>query len=180
QQQVLRYPVLKFDNDRPDLWDRLFEHFPSLKALSNLPIARIFEIMFWVAVLALIAILVVRYRHWLAAFLPRGSARSSAQPRPSTLFGLDLARGSLPDDISASALHLWRSHQHRAALALLYRASLSRLLEAGLEIEDGHTEGECLTLLQAHKHPLVGQSSILYFARLTQAWQRLAYGHLLP
>src|SRR5690606_31518638 len=88
---------------------------------------------------------------------------------------------SLPADVSASALALWQNQEKRAALALLYRASLSRLLEAGLEIEQGHTEQECLQVAQrfAQTQPRAA-TAIAYFAQLTSAWQRLAYGHLPP
>jgi hypothetical protein len=66
--------------------------------------------------------------------------------------GLDIRPQSLPDDVVQTALTLWRQQQQRAALALLYRATLSHLATQHLlQITPGATEADCLTLAkQAH------------------------------
>jgi hypothetical protein len=58
------------------------------------------------------------------------------------------------------------------ALSLLYRASLVRLMDEGLEFRKGDTEGDCLRQVKVsapRRHD--------YFAHLVNAWQLLAYGH---
>jgi hypothetical protein len=157
-------------------WTWLEKLFDYLSGLRNL--AKLMEFLLWLSVIALLIFLVLKYRYWLASYLP---ISLEEKPRPVTLFGMDVTRESLPQDVGASALALWQAGNARAALALLYRASLSRLLEAGLDIEDGNTEEECLELAKAFtlRQPRA-RGAIGYFSRLTRAWQQLAYGHQLP
>jgi hypothetical protein len=154
-------------------------------------IANLLEIILWSAVLLLIALVIYRYRHWLAAQFVRVAPGNVTHSKPQTLFGMDVTQESLPDDISSNALHLLQQGNSRAALALLYRASLFQLIHKGVDIHDGHTEGECVQLMRELLPPLVAnnklvankeklQEQIHYFAELTQCWQQLAYGHQLP
>jgi len=96
---------------------------------------------------------------------------------PDVMFGLDVRPESLPDDIPAQVMSFWRDHRHRDALGLLYRASLSRLIEQyALGFKSSHTEAECAALVKA-----CGIDSLsYYFAGLTRAWCHLAYGHEIP
>lgn len=188
QQQVLRYPTFndsdektkkkkKEDADEDGFWEWFFSLFKSKENLATFASGT--ELIFWALIICLIFFVVFRYRHWLAAYLPQSIPQQSTRAKPVTLFGMDITRESLPDDVSASALALWRAHKVREALALLYRASLSRLVEAGMDIEDGHTEDECLTIAQqyAQQHPRAA-TAMNYFAQLTRVWQQLAYGHI--
>ena len=94
---------------------------------------------------------------------------------------MDVTRESLPEDISTNALKLLQAGDMRAALALLYRASLFHLVHSGVEIHDGHTERECAELMREHfAKNSAAQTRVAYFVALTREWQRLAYGHLLP
>lgn len=184
QKQVIRYPEF-FDSDLEepkngsDFWKSFFDLFKSAEQFAR--VASGLEMLLWAGVICLIFLVVFRYRHWLAAYLPSGLNTPVYRAKPVTLFGMDLARESLPDDISATALALWQQGEQRSALALLYRASLSRLLDGGLDIDDGHTEEECLQAAEqlAVTRPEARQA-VNYFARLTRLWQRLAYGHIAP
>ncbi len=142
------------------------------------------EILLWGAVFLLIALLVYRYRHWLAAQYVRISPPKTPRVIPQTLFGMEVTRESLPEDISQSALQLLQQGNSRAALALLYRASLFQLIHRGVDIQEAHTEGECVQLMRDlyQQQPLGQQTSqqLDYFAKLTRHWQQLAYGHQLP
>ncbi len=101
----------------------------------------------------------------------------SALEPPSTLFGLELRPESIPKDVEGVARALLQEGRFRAALALLYRASLSRLVGGyGLELSAGATEGECLRLAARVLPP----ASSTYFRDLTRAWQAAAYAHLPP
>ena len=92
-----------------------------------------------------------------------------------------MTRESLPDDVGQAALTLWQQGEQRASLALLYRASLARLLERGVPLKEGNTEQECLYLAQRLERELrLSPATLGYFAGLTAAWRQLAYGHLPP
>ncbi|MBA4242851.1 MAG: DUF4129 domain-containing protein [Pseudomonas sp.] len=140
-------------------------------------VAQVFEVLLWAALAALLAFVLWRYREWLQTFgeyLGLPSRRKLAAPEQ--LFGLELAPESLPEDVASEAERLW-AEQPRAALGLLYRALLSRLLhEHRLPLKQSHTEGEVLHLVEA----LQQQELEAYSRQLTGHWQALAYGHRLP
>jgi hypothetical protein len=190
---------LTFVEQEENTWlmDFLAEHFGDLfegvKELNLFKfIATFLEIILWGTALLLIALLLYRYRHWLAAqFVRVAPGKTTAHSKPQILFGLEVTEESLPDDIGANALRLLHQHNNRAALALLYRASLFRLIQNGLEIHHGHTEGECVQLFrealttQSSKNTSAAQHAtelkqLEYFAQLTSCWQQLAYGHQAP
>lgn len=141
-------------------------------------IALFFEALLWAALIALVALLLWRYGDWLSAFagslgLPR---RRIKAPPPSQLFGLEVAPESLPEDVAGEVERLW-NEQPRAALGLLYRALLSRLLhDFRLPLKSAHTEAEVLNLVSGLEHDELNGFS----QRLTGHWQNLAYGHRLP
>jgi hypothetical protein len=82
----------------------------------------------------------------------------------------------LPENIAASVRRLIDTGEHRAALTLLYRASLAELARQGVAIPAGATENDCLALAaQTLPAPRVG-----LMARLTQEWSRVAYAHRQP
>ena len=82
----------------------------------------------------------------------------------------------MPDDIASEVERLW-GEQPRAALGLLYRALLSRLLhDYRLPLKSAYTEAEVLRLVQTLEQDPLSQFSQI----LTLHWQNLAYGHRLP
>ena len=91
---------------------------------------------------------------------------------PTHVRDLDIRPESLPDDIGAAARELWDKGDHRAALALLYRGSLSRLAHAhGVPIRHSTTEGESVELAARH----LRSGSIDYISKLVRVWQRAVY-----
>jgi len=102
----------------------------------------------------------------------RGRARG-ARERPDFLFGLDVRPESLPDDVAGAAEALVRQGAVREALSLLYRASLVRFIEEGVEFLRSDTEGDCLRRAERAARP----TRRAYFERLVSAWRLLAYGH---
>lgn len=159
----------KNDRQRAQSW--LTDIFESL---GNM-IAFIFEAGLWVLLLVAIYLL-VKYRHRFNL----GFGKKRHEPvheLPEMLFGLDLREESLPDDVAAQALQLFQAHNYRAALALLYRASLAYLVRHyELSLEQSATEGDCLELV-TKKLPIENESEVHYFIELTRAWQLTAYGH---
>lgn len=122
-----------------------------------------------------LGIYLLKNRHtWLGT---RDRDAKPAEP-PATLFGMDLQPDSLPDDIAAEARRLWQAGQGRAALGLLYRGSLSRLVnEYQLALHDSMTEGD---ILQAARAEPLAKPLVEYLSHLTRAWQSVAYAHRPP
>jgi hypothetical protein len=92
--------------------------------------------------------------------LPRVPRLSAA---PSHVRDLDIRPESLPDDVGAAALALWQRGEQRAALALLYRGLLSRLVHV-------------------HAVPIRASSerSARYTAQLVEVWAAAVYGAREP
>jgi hypothetical protein len=96
---------------------------------------------------------------------------------PSHVRDLDIRPESLPDDIGSAALALWEQGEQRAALALLYRGLLSRLVHVHeVPIRASSTEGECLMLAR----PRLAEANARYAARLVETWGAAVYGGSLP
>ena len=121
----------------------------------------------------LLIFLIRRYRGPLSRLV--GSRRR--QSAPEILFGLDVTPESRPEDVPGQVMSLWGEGKHREALSLLYRASLSRLIDRyELAFRASHTEAECAALVKARGI----ESLSRYFWNLTDVWRRLAYGHQVP
>jgi hypothetical protein len=129
----------------------------------------------WLAIAVVIALLVVAIAKIVRDIEPR--SRATAFTAPTHVRDLDIRPESLPDDIGGAALALWERGEHRAALALLYRGLLSRLVH-GYEVPIRHssTEGDCLALAVTRLPGARGD----YVARVIRVWQRAVYGAQLP
>ncbi|WP_374440774.1 DUF4129 domain-containing protein [Pseudomonas panipatensis] len=140
-------------------------------------IAQSLQALLWGALLAAVALLLWRYRDWLRLFAGRlGLPQKPRREAPAVMFGLELTPESLPEDIAGEAERLW-DEQPRAALGLLYRALLSRLLhDFRVPLRDSTTEGEVLRCVEALERPELNR----YAQILTRQWQDLAYGHRAP
>ena len=119
----------------------------------------------------------------LAVFLVRLFARRQRAPeqevlvQPAYVRGLDIRPESLPPDIGAAALALWRSGDLRGALALLYRGLLSRAVHMHrVPVRDSSTEGECLRLFE----PRLPRAALPYAAGLVHTWQLAVYRGAAP
>ena len=96
---------------------------------------------------------------------------------PSHVNDLDIRPDSLPDDIAGSARLLWQRGEQRAALSLLYRGALSRLVhDHGVAVRSASTEGECVALARAAL-PAAGGA---FFEGLVGAWQIAVYAARWP
>src|SRR5690554_97753 len=154
-------------NPRPDL---------NLDWVVNL--AWMIEWTGWLLLIILVVFVVLRYSSWLGRFLPAAFQRAPVRPAPpETLFGLDVRESSVPEQVSAAVWRLWQQGEHREAVGLLYRATLSRLIhQQGFEFQSSDTEQDCLFKVQAR-----GERALTEYCRhLTGIWQDLAYGHRIP
>ena len=133
------------------------------------------RVVVWAVGALLVALLLVGLRHWIRE--RAGAAPQRPAALPSHVRDLDIRPESLPADIGATASAMWLRGEHRAALSLLYRGALSRLVHAHqLPIRAASTEGECVALARRALRP-VGAD---YVARLVAAWQLAVYGGRLP
>ncbi|MFO1409837.1 MAG: hypothetical protein U1F06_05590 [Steroidobacteraceae bacterium] len=139
----------------------------------------------WIAALgrALILAAVVVLVALLAVYLLRSAARRQrfvppqTQEPPEFVRGLDIRPESLPEDVGAAALALWRAGGQRAALALLYRGLLSRAVHVQrVPIRDSSTEGDCLRLCAAH----CATATQAHALRLVRTWELAVYRGQLP
>ena len=133
------------------------------------------RVVVWVAVALVAGLLVVFVLRLLKERSPSMGPRRKAIP--THIQDLDIRPESLPDNIGTAARALWDSGDHRAALSLLYRGLLSRLVHVhNVPIRDSSTEGDTLQLtvsrLEAQKRD--------YVSRLIRVWQHAVYGGQQP
>ena len=133
------------------------------------------RLLLWVAGALLAALLVVYlWRLVGRRGLPRAPTPFAA---PSHVRDLDIRPESLPDDVGGTARVLWGRGEQRAALALLYRGLLSRLVHVyGVPIRASSTEGDCLALAA----PRLRGPAADYALRLVGLWQGAVYGAEAP
>ena len=129
----------------------------------------------WLSGAIAVALLALRLHRWLT--LRSGAASARLAPLPSHVRDLDIRPESLPDDIGAAARDLWLAGDARAALSLLYRGALSRLVhDHAVPVRAASTEGECVLLATHHAAPEASG----FFARLVTLWQAAVYGAHRP
>ncbi len=132
------------------------------------------ESLAWIA----LGVLVILALVYLSRYAPALFDRNPAPYRPpNTMFGLEVAPESLPDDLAAAAKALAAQGRIREALSLLYRGALSALIHRHqIALSAADTEGDCLRA--AHKELPPGGAA--FFGALVQAWQGVAYAGRAP
>ena len=129
----------------------------------------------WLLGAAAVGVLLVFLRRWIK--LHADDVVGRAFVLPSHVRDLDIRPESLPDNIGLAARALWLRGEQRAALSLLYRGALSRLVHGhAVPIRAASTEGECVHIA-ARTLP---EHSSAFFARLVSAWQVAVYGAHTP
>ncbi len=148
-------------------------------------IASFLELLVWAAAIGAVAWLIYHYRQGIRALFTSVDLARHKKPKvaaPEVMFGLDVRQESLPDDIPAEASALWSKGEFRAALGLLYRATLSELIHRyEFEFHPGHTERECADLVhKGQNEEQVSECLNNFVLNLTEQWQWTAYGHRQP
>ncbi|MFB9245803.1 hypothetical protein IV454_17735 [Massilia antarctica] len=140
-------------------------------------IASIFKVLFIAFAIGLVAWVLYRYRHHFPSFERAAKARVATE-----IGGLNIRAESLPPDVMAQVRALWSGGEQRAALALLYRATLSRLVnEDALALRQGNTEGDCLRLArQAAQRQQLAQARLEVAISATSLWLGGAYAARWP
>lgn len=161
----------KGDKERKEeawpVWTWLFEFVRWLSEAGR--------VLMWLVGAFVLAVVLLRLWRW--SRVRAQAAALVAAPLPSHVQSLDIRPASLPDAVGAAAAALWARGEQRAALSLLYRGGLSRLVHAhGVPIRAASTEGECLAMASHRlEAPVAG-----FFARVVAAWQRAVYGARMP
>lgn len=151
------------------LWDGESERLDVL--VSSL------EVVAWVCFGLLLLWLVYRYRGELGELIKPPLTPAETREPPRAMFGLDIRRENLPDDIPGVVAATWRKGDHRAAISLLYRGLLSQLVHRhNFRFSDSDTEGECVEIVAQRRR----EALTAYTERITQCWQGIAYGHRVP
>jgi hypothetical protein len=151
----------------------------SLKGLESViesftaMIAFMAEYGLWILLALFLAFLAWKLRDWM----PWQGEKTTSKRELDALSESDVLNlETLPNDISHVVQQLW-PHQPRAALALLYRASVEKLADRlGIHFPPGATEAECLRRSKRLSQP----ESEAVFKRVVRAWQAAAYAHRLP
>ena len=161
-QEVLKEPEFEIHKIHTKTWVPSFKDVqaPDLPDVSFL--GTIIEVLFWGTVLGLVV--------WLVIYLV--NKRHLFVSRSVSKVPVNITRESLPDDIVAAARAAWAAGDFKEALSLLYRGSLSCLVNIRrVPISDSDTEEDCLLhVLQAGE-----KREADYFRQLTGAWVQVAY-----
>lgn len=159
------------------LFDLLFGDLKDKNLDSGFFNFNIFELLIWSAVLGLLIWLIYRYSNWFDWISPGSTKTKKPYAIPNKLFGMDISKESLPDDIHTTASALFREKRYREALSLLYRGSLASIVHKGeIEILNSTTEQECSRIIGKVRP----EDESKYFNTLTQAWVLLAYAGHVP
>ena len=136
-------------------------------------IAALLEWILWIGMGILFSIIAFFVLSWRRTDHPRNR---KPQHKVTTVLGMNVRSESLPNDIPSTVWSLWQQNQHRSALGLLYRATLTHLLAQGVQFETSFTEGDCQQAIKILNNSELNN----YFNQLTIAWQQLAYAHQKP
>jgi hypothetical protein len=133
------------------------------------------RLLMWIGIVLLLGLLGLFLKRVFGGY--RSTSRPLAPDAPTHVRELDIRPESLPDDIGGAALKLWEGSDHRAALALLYRGLLSRLVHShGVPIRESTTEADCLRLAVPRLHADTAE----YATLLVRVWQHAVYGAREP
>ena len=133
------------------------------------------RLVIWALGAVAVALFLVGLRHWSRVRAEVATVKTLKLP--SHVRELDIRPESLPDQIGATARDRWLRGEHHAALSLLYRGALSRLVhDHAVPIRAASTEGECVQLAARR----LSQDRSAFFARLVSAWQLTVYGARMP
>ncbi len=174
--EVLKEPEFEIHKIQTKEWVPSFKgEMPDLPDAPNLGfLGFIGEILFWGLIIGLVTWLVIYLVNNRHLFISRGVSRATVRA-PKVLMGMNITRESLPDDIVAAARAAWAAGDFKEALSLLYRGSLSWLVNRRhVPISDSDTEEDCLLqVVQAGE-----KTEADYFRHLTTAWVQVAYARL--
>ena len=144
--------------------------------LPNL--AQWLELMLWIIVAAVVIVLLWWFYKRFDPNALRLPGKESAAAAPIIIQGQEITPESFDQNAAQQALSLWQSGQQRAALSLLYRATLAGLLRyQQIDFGRSTTELECL---QKASQQLGDSPLVNLLKQVTHSWQMIAYAHRQP
>ncbi len=166
------------DNDSSEWLEKFFKWlFGNMSDNDASTVLNVVEILIWLALGALVIWLINKYSHWLSWINIPTRSNKHAQSIPNKILGMDVSKDSLPPDILTTFSSLINNKQYREALSLLYRASLSSIIQQGdIEILSSATEQECSDIVSMKR----SEDEASFFKRLTHTWILLAYAEHTP
>jgi hypothetical protein len=139
-------------------------------------LGQVFMVCAIALLVGLIAWMIWKYRHVFTLGTP-GVKDEKVALTARVVMGMDVSPDTLPRDVPTAAWALWQQGRHQDALGLLYRGSISRVINPGrVEIHESDTEGDCMRRVEL-AGPAVHPD---YFRGITSMWIRLAYAGLTP
>lgn len=139
--------------------------------------ALLFKVLLWGLLAWIVVYLIRRYHGEVGRFIRSLNQGQAPRELPTTLFGLDVKKTSLPEDVVSSAKAQWALGDYRGAIAILLQASLIKLLhDHECTFFDSDTETECGQRIEAQSTPAMSQ----YMWSLIRTWQQVAYAHRVP
>lgn len=140
-------------------------------------LAKVLEVLLWLLFIGVILFVLFRYREQIENFVTGLRQSEPEAELPTTMFGLDVQKTSLPKDVVALAKEHWLAGEARQGIAVLLRASLIRLLhEHDCRFLDSDTEAECCQKIDHQTSAPLSK----YMRTLVGAWQQIAYAHRQP
>ena len=140
-------------------------------------LASVLEVMLWLLLIFIIGFLIWKYRHQMSEFLSNLGKEDAAPELPTTMFGLDVKKTSMPKDVVESARQHWLNGERRQGIALLLQASLIALLhDHDCRFIDSDTESECCARIEQQ----APKNMSSFMRKLVSAWQQIAYAHRAP
>ncbi len=146
-------------------------HLPFLGELAT-----VFGISVVALLVGFVGWMIWKNRH---VFMLRRSGLKVAMsaPKARVVMGMELSPDTLPADVPVAAWALWLQGRQHEALALLYRSSISRVIEvARVDIQESDTEGDCVRRVVQAGHAAHPD----YFRGITGVWTRQAYAGIAP
>jgi hypothetical protein len=133
------------------------------------------RLLVWVLAGIAVILLLWSLRRWIRVGALTRAAKQATLP--SHVRDLDIRPASLPEQVGDAVWATWQRGDHRAALSLLYRATLSRLVHVhAVPILGASTEGECVQLARAR----LQERTLAYVEQVVGAWQMSVYGARKP
>ena len=163
-----------------ELLESLFGDTDDTEESKDYTFANLLEMLLWLILAFSLVYLVYRILKYLEVLSPTGKNKNTeadSVAAPDVLFGLDVRKDSIPVNVIEQTMSLWNKGQHREAIGLLYRSTLSLLIHRFLfEFYHGYTEQECSDIVQQSDNKALKE----FVVHITSIWQQIAYAHSIP
>jgi len=171
------YQWMPKDPKKPDPEKKEIPKFDDHESSFISGLSTVLKVVLIAMLIGVVAAFLYRYRDKLGAF---SFARNVV--KATEIAGMDIRPESLPDDVAKQVAELWQRGQRRAALALLYRATVSRLVNDNhLKLTQGATEGDCLReVLHAQRRQELSETRSGVTRLVTDVWLHAAYADRWP